>query len=391
MANTPYYIGVMSGTSADGADLVLVSFEDDKPLADKCDIKATLHQPYPDALRQKVLGLYQPGNNEIDRLGSLAAELAHFYAQAIKSLLANANISADQVAAVGNHGQTIRHRPDVSDQISHPFTLQIGCQQTLALLTGIKVIADFRTKDIALGGQGAPLVPAFHQYLFSPVEQDTFIVNLGGIANITYLTTDESKILGYDTGPANALMDAWCEQHTGNPYDKDGQWAASGQVHHSLLERLLQDEYFAKPAPKSTGREYFNLAWLKQHLDNLGNPNIAPEDIQATLLQLTAVTIADQIQKIVKVNAKPSVNSSPKSFVYLCGGGIENITCYKKIKQLLSEHEVNSIHSLKVNNQAFEATAFAWFAYAYDKKIYNHIPEATGASAKTILGIAYYP
>lgn len=387
MAVAPYYIGVMSGTSADGADLVLVAFDDNKPLSDKCAVKAHFHQPYPQSLRNKVISLYTPQDNEIDRLGALSVELAHFYHQAIEQLLTHANVKASQVAAIGNHGQTVRHRPEKENEINYPFTLQIGCNQTLALLTGIRVIGDFRTKDIALGGQGAPLVPAFHQYLFSPVEQDTFIVNLGGIANITYLSTDESKIQGFDTGPANALMDAWCERHTGKTFDYNGQWAAQGKVCQQLLSSLLSDAYFAKAAPKSTGREYFTLAWLEAHLAKRALNDLCPRDIQATLLQLTVESIADQIKKL----SSQEQNSSPKGFVYLCGGGVENLSCYKALKQQLNEYQVESIHSLKVNNQAFEATAFAWFSYAYDKKIYNHIPEATGASRKTILGTAFNP
>lgn len=373
MTKASYYIGIMSGTSADGVDLALVDFS-----SDKVQLKAHFYQNYNNELNQKITALYSSKQNEIDRMGSLDVELAHYFYQAIKQFLAQENLESSDILAIGCHGQTIRHRPFINEDIQHPFTLQIGCHQTLACLTNIKVIGDFRTKDIALGGQGAPLVPAFHQYLFSQRQQDTFIVNMGGIANITFLPQQANKpVIGFDTGPANALLDEWCFKHTGKRYDENGHWASQGTVNEELLSALLTDQYFSLPSPKSTGREYFNLAWLTPYLANF---SLEPIDVQATLSALTAYTIAQQVNKL-----------SPKSFVYLCGGGINNIHCYKLLKHKLNNHSVDSINSLNLNNNAFEAMAFAWLAFAYDKKIYGNIPTVTGASKKTILGIKFYP
>ncbi|GAA6203779.1 MULTISPECIES: anhydro-N-acetylmuramic acid kinase [Thalassotalea] len=373
MANNNYYIGVMSGTSADGVDIALVDFS-----SGNVQLKAHWYQAYNDQLHQKITALYDSGDNEIDRMGNLSVELAHYFSHAIHHLLTQEKLTAKDIVAIGCHGQTVRHRPVIDNTNKYPFTLQIGCHQTLACLTNIKVIGDFRTKDVALGGQGAPLVPAFHQYLFADQQQDTFIVNMGGIANITFLPRDKNRsIIGFDTGPANALLDAWCYKHTQQRYDENGQWAAQGNINQALLAKLLSDQYFSLTAPKSTGREYFNLNWLAPYLTDF---SLDPVDVQATLSALTANSIAQEINKL-----------SPKSFVYLCGGGIANEHCYKLIKHQLTEHCIKSINSLNLNNNAFEAIAFAWLAFAYEKKIYGNIPTVTGASRKTILGTKFYP
>jgi len=373
VAEKKFYLGLMSGTSADGIDLALVDFS-----AGKVNLVGHFYQAYSDEFHQQITALYSPSINEIDRVGCLAIELAHFFSQAIEKFLQQQQISPENIIAIGCHGQTVRHRPNTSDSINHPFTLQIGCNQTLATLSGIRVIGDFRTKDMVLGGQGAPLVPAFHQYLFSHQQADTFIVNMGGIANITYLPSDKHQaIIGFDTGPANALLDAWCFNHTGKRYDENGQWAAQGTINQALLNDLLSDEYFSFPAPKSTGREYFNLPWLTKYMAGY---SITPIDVQATLSALTAFSIAHEVNKL-----------SPKAFVYLCGGGINNKQCYKLLEQQLKGHTLNTILSLKLNNNAFEAMAFAWLSFAYDKKIYGNIPTVTGASKQTVLGIEYYP
>ncbi len=256
--------------------------------------------------------------------------------------------------------------------------MQIGCNQTLACLTNSRVIGDFRTKDVALGGQGAPLVPAFHRSLLPENQHDTFIVNMGGIANITFLPCNKAhRVLGFDTGPANALLDEWCIKHTGKRFDDQGKWAAQGTINTTLLNLLLSDPYFSLPAPKSSGREYFNLDWLVSYLTEFTLP---PVDVQATLTALTAYSIAKEINKL-----------SPKSFVYLCGGGINNTTCYKLLEQQLNHHSIQSINSLNLNNKAFEAMAFAWLGYAYDKKIYGNIPTVTGASKQAVLAVEFYP
>jgi len=373
-----YYIGLMSGTSADGIDLALVDFS-----SGKANLVAHDYQAYSDITHQKITELYSPSNNEIDRTFCLAVELAYLFAKAIKKFLFKEQLTSADIIAIGNHGQTIRHRPTIDNNITHPFTLQIGCNQTLAVLTGIRVIGDFRTKDIALGGQGAPLVPAFHQSLFPHRSQDTFLVNIGGIANITFLpknNTDKdesSSILGFDTGPGNALLDAWCLKHQGKRFDENGNWGQSGIINQVLLKNLLNDAYFSLPAPKSTGREYFTLNWLTAYIQPL---NLSPVDIQATLTALTAHSIAEQIKAL-----------SPTGNVYLCGGGIANTFCYKLLEQELSPFHLNTIHSQKLNNDALEAMAFAWLALAYDKKIYGNIPAVTGASKQTTLGNAFFP
>ena len=368
-----FYIGLMSGTSADGIDIALVDFS-----SGKAELIASYYQKYDEALHQEITALYSPDTNEIDRAFSLDKKLAQLFASAILTFLQKHNLSPTDIKAIGNHGQTIRHRPTTSAAIAHPFTLQIGCNQTLAVLTAIRIIGDFRSKDIAFGGQGAPLVPAFHRFLFPLQQQDTFIVNIGGIANITYLPQDEKQaILGFDTGPGNALMDAWCYQHTGKRYDENGDWGATGKVNQSLLIKLLNDKYFALSAPKSTGREYFTLAWLMPFLSQV---SINPVDVQATLTALTSHSISQQIKNI-----------SSSASVYLCGGGINNKLCYNQIEQLLSELSVQKINSLSLNNDALEAMAFAWLAFAYDKKIYGNIPAVTGASQSTVLGTAFYP
>jgi anhydro-N-acetylmuramic acid kinase len=373
MTKAKFYIGLMSGTSADGIDLALVDFT-----SGNAELIASYYQAYDNATRQKITDLYQPNNNEIDRAFSLDITLAQQFSIAIKHLLQQESLLPEDVVAIGNHGQTIRHRPTANAYIQAPFTLQIGCNQTLAVLTGIRVIGHFRTKDIALGGQGAPLVPAFHQYLLPPAENDTFLVNIGGIANITFLPQINSKkgVLGFDTGPGNALLDAWCFQHSGNRFDNNGDWGKSGTINKTLLIELLSDDYFSLSAPKSTGREYFTLQWLKHFIEPF---NIPPEDVQATLTALTAYSISADIMQI-----------SNSANVYLCGGGLENEFCYNLIKQKLSKYSVSKVNSLNLNNHALEAMAFAWLAFAYDKRIYGNIPAVTGASKSAVLGCEFF-
>jgi len=373
MTQAKFYIGLMSGTSADGIDLALVDFT-----SGNAELIASYYRAYDDATRQKITELYQASVNEIDRAFTLDIALAHQFSHAINNLLQQEGLVADDIIAIGNHGQTIRHRPVKNSDIEAPFTLQIGCNQTLAVLTGIRVIGDFRTKDIALGGQGAPLVPAFHQFLLPPAQKDTFLVNIGGIANITYLPKEGSSnnVLGFDTGPGNALLDAWCFEHSGERFDNKGDWGASGTINEPLLTQLLSDNYFSLIAPKSTGREYFTLKWLRDYIEPI---TISAVDTQATLTALTAYSIAAEIKKI-----------SNSADVYLCGGGIENNFCYKLLEQELSQLNVNKIHSLNLNNNALEAMAFAWLAFAYDKKIYGNIPAVTGARKSAVLGCEFF-
>jgi anhydro-N-acetylmuramic acid kinase len=373
MTKAKFYIGLMSGTSADGIDLALVDFT-----TGNAELIASYYQAYNDSTRQKITALYQPSNNEIDRVFTLDKLLAHQFSDAIKKLLQQEKLTTDDIIAIGNHGQTIRHRPTKNNNIEAAFTLQIGCNQTLAVLSGIRVVGDFRTKDIALGGQGAPLVPAFHQHILPKNVEDTFLVNIGGIANLTFLpqTSSSKSILGFDTGPGNALLDAWCFLHTGERYDNNGNWGETGTINQALLTELLADEYFSLPAPKSTGREYFTLTWLEHFIQPL---KISAADVQATLTALTACSIAVEIVKI-----------SQSAQVYFCGGGIDNSFCYKLLKQELNNFKINKIQALNLNNNALEAMAFAWLAFAYDKKIYGNIPAVTGASKSTVLGCQFF-
>lgn len=384
--NSPLlYIGIMSGTSADGVDLALVDFSNNQ-----IKLVAEHFTAYTTEQRKEITSLYLTGSDEIERSQALDISLAKFFAYAINEWLSKENIAKSSISAIGNHGQTIRHRPNNQ----HAFTLQIGCNQTLATLTNIRVIGDFRKKDIVYGGQGAPLVPAFHQALFGKQQQDMCIVNIGGIANISFLpsslTTELTKnttkgstkrIMGFDTGPGNALMDAWCLQHTKQSFDDGGQWAASGACNEALLADLLDDDYFKQEAPKSTGREYFHLEWLNKYIKT--NSLITPADVQKTLLYLTAMTIANDIKALTEVDQLMNV--------YLCGGGALNPELVNLLKQKLPMCSVEKTEQLKVNGNMLEAMAFAWFAYAFDHNIIGNIPRATGAKKALVLGIPFTP
>lgn len=375
------YIGIMSGTSADGIDLALIDFSSNKPV-----LIASYYQAYDEETYQKITELYQPNINEIDKAFSLDVLLAKQFAVAINQFIAQENIDKSQIIAIGNHGQTIRHRPTLTKDISAPFTLQIGCNQTLATITGIRVIGDFRTKDMVLGGQGAPLVPAFHNALFPNEPQDVFVVNIGGIANVTYLPVDKKKsILGFDTGPGNALIDDWYKTHKNGRFDDNGEWAKSGFTNQALLNLFKNDPYITLPAPKSTGREYFNMDWVNRKVSEFTQQEekqlrTSPEDIQATLTELTAHTIADQILLLSK-----------KANVYLCGGGVLNTHLFNLLKHNLQGFNVISSDSININSDALEASAFAWFAFAFDQKIFGNIPAVTGARKEAVLGIEFLP
>jgi len=286
-------------------------------------------------------------------------------------LLASNYIRPEQIRAIGSHGQTIRHMPEGK----HAFSLQIGDPNSISVLTGIDVIADFRRKDIALGGQGAPLVPAFHQAAFGSDKQSRVVVNIGGIANITYLPKDKSKqILGYDTGPGNTLLDAWCKKHTGNNYDAKGEWAAQSTADPQLLRTLYSHPYFHQSAPKSTGRELFHLAWLEQQLA-VQTDKIEPQMVQTTLVALTSMSIAAQIHKFDDVEQ-----------VYVCGGGAQNEFLMEYLESDLHECELCYTDTLGIGTDAVEAMAFAWLAYAHINKISGNIPSVTGASRAAVLG-----
>ena len=386
-----YYIGLMSGTSADGIDLALVTFNNKNSLKHH----ASFYQPYSSEIAKKITALYTPDNNEIDRAFTLDVELAKLFSKAINAFLAQEQLSCTDIIAIGNHGQTIRHRP----QATNPFTLQIGCCQTLATLTNIRVIGQFRRKDMALGGQGAPLVPAFHQTIFSekPIADDlikkgadVFVVNIGGISNLTFLpATSKLDVIGYDTGPGNALMDDWFGLH--NPkskskYDKNGDWAAKGVINDELLNQLLSDDYFQLVPPKSTGREYFHLSWLQKQLNTV-NP-ITNQDVQATLTAFTAITIVNAIKQHICDNKNIAK-------VYLCGGGVHNKALKNKINQQLklqpANYELLLTNHKGIDTDQLESIAFAWLAFAYDKKFLSSMSTVTGASKCCTLGNEYLP
>ena len=366
------YIGIMSGTSLDGVDVVLVDFSPSYP-----NLIHSLCLPYPAELKAELAILAQPGANEIERLGLAEADLADCYAHAVQLLLQQSGIDRSRIRAIGCHGQTIRHRPNARQ----PFSYQIGDQHRLAMLTQIPVIADFRRKDIAYGGQGAPLVPAFHQAIFGAKTQGRCILNIGGIANITLLLPHQ-PVQGFDTGPGNCLLDNWIELQQGKAYDANGAYAASGRLDAALLGVLLSDPYFSQIGPKSTGREYFQLTWLQQQLKQLQAVTgymPAPADVQRTLSRFTAGTIALAVSRFVV------------SEIYVCGGGAHNAMLLQDLAELLPQCQISTTASLGVHPDWVEAMAFAWLAYAYVEQIPGNVPAVTGASQALVLGVHYTP
>ncbi|MDY7209635.1 anhydro-N-acetylmuramic acid kinase [Acinetobacter baumannii] len=366
------YIGVMTGTSMDGVDIVAASFE---PL----QLHATLTVPFEPELRDELMALTLPDDNEIDRMGKADVALAKMIGHGINSLIEKHQLDRNQIKAIGSHGQTIRHRPE------HGFTLQIGDPNIITEITQIPVVSDFRRRDMAAGGQGAPLVPAFHQALFQHPSIHRVILNLGGIANVSMLTANNPDgVFGFDTGPANILMDAWCHRHTGHPYDENGDWAAYGHPIHSLLDRLYAHEYFSKEPPKSTGREDFNIDWLDDQLIDWRNDltydelEDTPENIQATLLKLTVRAIQKAIYR----------SNMETGEVYVCGGGAYNSYLLEQLRWRLRKHNwsVQTTDVLGLSPTWVEATAFAWLAMRFVDGLSGNLPAVTGASDFRILG-----
>ena len=354
------YIGLMSGTSVDGVDAVLADFANER-----VQTLAHVHLPFASALREELQRLMQSGADEIERAGDASVALARVYADAVAAVLGKAGLQAKDVAAIGAHGQTIRHRPE------RGFTTQLNAPAHLSELTGISVVADFRSRDVAAGGQGAPLVPAFHAAVFTG-EKPRAVVNIGGIANVTLLppllpeSGSVEPVRGFDTGPGNTLLDAWCERHTGKPFDDGGAWSASGKIDETLLEALLAEPYFALEAPKSTGRELFNLVWLDAKL--VAFPGVAAVDVQASLVALTARSIA----KAVEGRA-----------CYVSGGGVLNAALMRGLPQ------AQSTSVLGVDPMQVEALAFAWLARQCYASAPGNVPEVTGAKGPRILGAVY--
>ena len=367
------FIGLMSGTSLDGVDVALVEFNNNDSVASgQIRLLDTHFLAYPASLRAQILALQHPTANELETTALMGNALAKLYAEAVNQLLAKINLKPQQITAIGCHGQTIRHQPQLMDGIG--FTLQIGNPALLAELTDITVVADFRSRDIAAGGQGAPLVPAFHQAMFASAKMSRAIINIGGIANITYLKNN--NVLGFDSGPGNMLLDAWIKEHQNLDYDANGGWASTGQVIAPLLESMLADPYFALSPPKSTGRDLFNDHWLSK---KISGQHYAAQDVARTLVALTAHTIVDSLQHYCG-----SVDE-----VYLCGGGAHNSLLRLSLQTLLADIRVESTDILGVGVDWLEAIAFAWLAkQTLDKKTAN-LPEVTGAKGARILGAIY--
>jgi anhydro-N-acetylmuramic acid kinase len=357
------YIGIMSGTSLDGVDAALVDLAQASPR-----LLATHFQPYPQQLKESLLALHQPAHGELHQAQLLANRLAREYADATRALLVKAGQSPAQVQAIGCHGQTVRHRPE------HGYTVQLNNGALLAELAGIHVVGDFRSRDIAAGGQGAPLVPAFHDKVLRHSGIHRVIFNIGGIANLTDLPPGKTTT-GFDSGPGNLLMDAWIARHQGTPYDKDGAWAASGKIIPALLRNLLAEPFFGAAPPKSTGRDLFNLAWLEKHL----NGSEAPADVQATLLALTAESIAAAVLRCC----------GGAEEIYLCGGGAHNAALVAHLQRALPHCRIQKTEALGIAADWMEAVAFAWLAQQALHLRPGNLPAVTGARHPCVLGSIY--
>ncbi len=360
----------MSGTSADSIDAALVAFGQGG-----CRLVSTHNHPLTHDIKTRIHSLTLPGDNEIERMGALDQQLGAAFAEATRQLLVGAGIQPNQVTAIGSHGQTIRHQPGHAGEPR--FTLQIADPHLIAERTGILTIADFRRRDIACGGQGAPLAPAFHASEFGSGEQPRAIVNIGGIANVTALPLT-GPVIGFDTGPGNTLLDAWIDHCRGETFDRDGAWAASSIPDPALLHGLLQHPFLQMPPPKSTGREDFNLRWLQSALE--GHPTaLSPAQIQATLLEFTAVSIAEAIKKYCQAG----------SAVYVCGGGAHNRQLLKQLQAQLPGNFVDTTDALGIDPDWVEAAAFAWLAKRHLDGETGNLPSVTGADKAVILGAAY--
>lgn len=362
------YIGLMSGTSLDGIDAALVQFN-----GDQATVLDSLCVSLPVQLKDEIKFLVNPAEQEINRLMTLDIQLGKLFAQTANQLLEKTATKKEQVIAIGSHGQTIRHWPTAE----HASTLQIADPNIIAEQTGITTVADFRRRDMAAGGQGAPLVPAFHEKLFRDKTKNRVILNLGGIANVTLLAADPGiPVTGFDTGPANTLMNHWIGQQQNKSYDENGKWAASGKVDDAFLTHLLDDDYFQLSPPKSTGTEYFNAHWFAQKLGAF--PSLAAEDVQASLAAFTVKSITD------------TISHYPADEIIVCGGGVHNSFILQLLKEYMPAVTVNSSEAYGLNPDYIEATAFAWLAKQTMEHKPGNLPEVTGAKRKVILGGIYY-
>ena len=366
------YIGLMSGTSVDGIDSALI-----RCAADSIELVATHLHPIPAGVRALIEAISHPGDDEIERLGPLDRELGRLFAAAALALADQAAVDPGEVRAIGSHGQTVRHRPPCdSRQAADCFTLQLADPNTIAELTGITTVADFRRRDIAAGGEGAPLAPAFHAAAFARPGVNRAIVNIGGIANVSLLEGRELR-MGFDTGPGNTLLDGWVRRHRQQAYDADGRWAGAGVVDGDLLQALLAHPYFARSGPRSSGKEAFNLAWLDEQLQ--GHRDLAAVDVQATLAELTAVSIARAV----------AASSPAVAELYVCGGGAHNSHLMARLAQLLPGARVATTEALGIDPDWVEAMTFAWLAQRTLAGMAGNAPAVTGAAGERVLGGIY--
>lgn len=365
------YVGLMSGTSADGIEAALVAIE-----AERIQLRRAHYTRFAPAMRTEIQTLARgeyADADAIEALGALDVRLGEAFADAVLAVIDAAGVEARAVRAIGSHGQTIRHRPEAPA----PFTLQIGDPHVIAARTGLTTVADFRRRDIALGGQGAPLAPGFHQAAFAAADEARAVLNLGGIANVTLLEPDR-EVRGFDTGPANTLLDAWAARHGHGTMDEDGAFARAGRTHPRLLQTLLDEAYFRRPPPKSSGPEHFNLGWLDSALAGL-DTTPAPEDVQATLVELTATTVAQDLR-----THAPAVRR-----LCVCGGGVHNPALMASLQAALPDVAVESTAGLGIDPDYVEAMAFAWLAHATLAGRHGNIPAVTGAARGAVLGGIY--
>ncbi len=355
------YIGIMSGTSLDGVDVALCQISEET-----CSLEASSFMPFENALKEEILAVIN-GLTTIKQIGEIDHRLALAFARAVNDLLNKENIKSEDIIAIGSHGQTLWHEPNGE----HPFSMQLGNPSVLAVETDINVVTDFRAKDVAQGGQGAPFAPAFHQFLFSHIKSCA-VLNIGGMANISILG---ENLIGYDTGCGNVLMDMWINEHKNLAYDKDGEWAKSGTVHGELLKNMLNDNYFNLNYPKSTGREYFNKKFLINYLETFGK--IASKDIQATLLAVTVHSIANEVKKF---NIQE---------LLVCGGGAKNIFLMSELQKALPTIKVRTTNDYNISSDDLEAMIFAWFAFMRLEEKPVALKSVTGAKRSTVLGGVY--
>ena len=361
------FVGVMTGTSMDGLDIALLEAGDSAPA-----VSAARTVPLPSELVTALAALASPGDDEVERLGRADAALGTFIGEAVLACLQDWNARPADIRAIGCHGQTIRHRPDAEP----PFTLQIGDANRVAEATGITTVADFRRRDMAAGGQGAPLAPLFHDALFRDAARHRVVVNIGGIANATFLPAGECSLLGFDTGPGNALLDAWALHCRGEPFDRDGAWAASGGIRPGLLAALKQDAFIHRLPPKSTGKETYHLGYVEAACAGF---DFSPEDVQATLAAFTAWSIAEAVRR----------HGDGAGDLAVCGGGRRNGELMRLLAAELPRHQVMTTDELGVDGDSLEAAAFAWFAYRALAGEPGNAPTVTGAAGPRVLGAVY--